>query len=120
MKFILDENLPNSTLILFQELNYEVEHIRFGLLRGAADEEIAKYAKEKKAILVTKDLEFGSFIVYPPGSHYGVIILKLPSSFITTQINHSIKIFLQNINIEILSHAIIILEVGKYRRREIS
>ena len=117
MKFFLDENVPLSILDLMRVLGFEAEHARNTNLRGAADAEIADYAKKQKVILITKDLEFGSLLLYPKGSHYGLIIIRLPHYFTTTQITRSLK--------ELLSkplkfvNAITILERGRYRVRKL-
>ena len=69
MKFFLDENIPLSVTDSIKSLGFEVEHVRTSGLRGATDKQIAKYAQKQQAILVTKDLEFGSSILYPKDSH---------------------------------------------------
>ncbi len=59
---------------------------------NATDEEIVKYAKENKLILVTRDVEFANILRYPGGSHVGIIVLRLPFDFISDQINSVIGI----------------------------
>lgn len=120
MRFILDENIPYSVYSLLKSLKYEVEEIRNSPLKGSPDKTITNYAKKKKAILVTKDLEFGNFSIYPKISHHGLIILRFPPYFTATQIADNFKNFLNNISIKDLIDSIIILELGKYRIRKIS
>ena len=74
MKFILDENMPLSVRDTLRESGHEVEHIRETSLQGASDFEIANHARKKNAILITKDIEFGSIILYPENAHYGSIV----------------------------------------------
>ena len=119
MKFFLDENMPLSTIDIFRKLNFEVEHCSSSELRGVSDKKIAEYAKKQKAILVTKDLEFGSLLIYPKNSHYGLLILRLPNSFTTKKIIEALEEFLKNIKIEELVNSITVLEVGRYRIRKI-
>lgn len=118
MKFFLDENLPLSLSEIFTEFGFEVEYARTSGLRGATDREIAMYALKQKAILVTKDLEFGSLLLYPPGSHYGLIVLRVPFNFKTDQINRVMKNFIIKINAADLINTITVVEVGKYRSRK--
>ncbi len=120
MKFFIDENLPLSTISIIQKLGFEVEHCKNSNLRGASDEKIAKYAKEHKMILITKDLEFGSLIFYPKNSHYGLLVLRLPNYFNTIKIMAALEEFLKNIEIEKLINAITILEIGRYRIRKLN
>lgn len=117
MKFFLDENMPLSVANSLKELNFEVEHARTSGLRGAPDKQIAEYARKQQAILVTKDLEFGSSILYPKGSHYGLLILRLPHKWTPEKVTKALKEFLTKIDTKRLTKAITILEVGKYRIR---
>ena len=64
MKFFLDANIPLSVIDDIKELNFEVDHARKIGLASASDKEIADYSKKEKAILVTKDLEFGNTMIY--------------------------------------------------------
>jgi|SRR3989338_10262719 len=112
--------MPLSAIDLFIKLGFEVEHCRKSKLIGKSDKKIAEYAKKQKAILVTRDLEFGSIIIYPENSHYGLIILKLPNHFTANKIIEGLEKFLKEINIEELVNTITVLEVGRYRIRKLN
>lgn len=120
IKFLLDENLPLSLMEVFGELGFDVEHVRTIGLRGAADEQIADYARRQKAILVTKDLVFGSLLVYPEGSHHGLLILRVPCLFNTEHLQRMLRNFLTKMPVTELVNAITIAQVGKYRIRKFS
>ncbi len=81
------------------------------------DEEIAVYAKNNNAFLVTKDIEFGSIIMYPEYSHYGLIVLRLPYYFTGVQITGIFGEFIKTININDLVGKRTIVELGKHRSR---
>ena len=119
MKFFLDENLPLSLSEVFTESGFETEHAKTSGLRGATDKEIAKYALKQKKILVTKDLEFGSLLLYPQGSHYGLIVIRVPFNFKTDQIKRVVKNFISKTHAADLINTITIVEVGKYRSRKL-
>jgi len=119
VKFFLDENIPNSSIEVLEELGYEVEHARTAGFKGSSDDEIARYAKEEEAILVTRDLDFGNVLWYPEGSHHGVLIIRLPHDYTAKQITEKIKEFVEKIEVEKLVGHITILELGRYRMREI-
>ncbi len=119
MKFFLDENLPLSLSEIFTEFGFKVEHARTSGLRGATDKEIAKYALKQKTILVTKDLEFGSLLLYPPGSHYGLVVIRVPFNYKTDQIKRVMKNFISKTHAADLINTITIVEVGKYRSRKL-
>ncbi len=57
VKFFLDENIPNSSIKILEGLGYEVEHARTAGFKGSSDDEIARYAKEEKTVLVSRDLD---------------------------------------------------------------
>lgn len=119
MKLFLDENIPRSIASELIALGFEAEHVVEVGLRGATDREIAIYAKKQKAILVTKDLEFGSLITYPPGTHYSLIVLRLSPNAGTAEISRTLKEFLTTIKIQNLPGKMYVLELGHYRVREL-
>jgi len=119
VRFFLDENIPNSTVDMLEGLGYEIEHARTAGFHGCSDEEIAKYAKEQKAILVSRDLDFGNVLLYPRGSHHGMIVIRFPHDFTGKQITKNFKDFLKKIDVEDLVDHMIILELGQYRIRKV-
>lgn len=119
MKLFLDENLSLALVSELQELGFEVGHVTTAGLKGATDKEIAAYAKKQKSILITKDIEFGSIILYPTGAHYGLIILRLPSYFTTPLLLKHLKVFLKNVRQEDFVGKMFIVEIAKYRVRSI-
>ena len=117
MRFLLDENIPFSVLDIITNSGFEAEHVRNIGMQGSGDKQVAEYAKKQKAVLITKDLEFGNLLIYPKNSHYGLLILKLPYTFSAKQISKVLKEFLTKIDIKELVNSITILEIGKYRIR---
>src|SRR3989344_9062456 len=118
MRFLLDENLPFSLSEFLEEKGFEVEHVKKIIsLRGSSDKKIAEYARKRESVLITKDVEFGSIILYPKTSHYGLIVLRLPYYYTAEQIVKTIKEFFDIIEVNELISARIVLELGKYRRR---
>jgi predicted nuclease of predicted toxin-antitoxin system len=57
---------------LESEENY-VEYVP----KGAKNSRVAQLAKEKKAILITRDSDFANTLAYPPGGFYGIIVLYI-------------------------------------------
>ncbi len=120
MKFFLDENMPSSVADIIKKLGFEVEHARICGLRGASDKQIAEHARKHQAILVTKDLEFGSSILYPKDSHYGLLVLRLPYKWTSEKVIKTLKEFLTKTDLQKLINSITILEIGRYRTRKIA
>ena len=119
MKILLDENLPLSLVDDLTKLGHKVDHICTVGLRGADDETIAKYAKKQKAILVTKDIELGSLLLYPSGSHYAVVIVRLPPFYNKHKLTTTITTFFKTMKEREIINAITILQVGRYRIRKL-
>lgn len=119
MIFILDENMPLSSIEVIENKGFYVEHVRKIGLIGAIDKKIAEYAKNKEAILITKDLDFGSKLLYLPKDHYGLLILRLPYFFTGAQITKVLKDFLDEIEASGLINKITILELGRYRQKNL-
>lgn len=116
MNFFLDANLPVSLKEIFAKVGL-VQHARDVNLSDASDDEIFEFAVKKKAILVTRDLEFGNPYLYPKNSHCGLIILRVPFHFTATQINRILKDFLASTETRHLRNAVTIVEPGKIRIR---
>lgn len=64
MNFVLNANVPYSSLEIFKELDLKAVHVREIGLGSAEDEEIPSYAKRKRAIVVIRDLNFGTLVVF--------------------------------------------------------
>lgn len=118
MKFFLDANMPYSALEVFEELGLEAKHARDVGLGRASDEEIMAYAVNNRSILVTKDLGFANIIRFPLESHYGVVVLRLPSFFKAFQFVNVLREFLNSIDVKVLEKSIAIVKLGKYRIRK--
>ena len=119
MKIFPDENLPLSLIDDLTKLDYKVKNVSTAGLRGASDETIAKYAKKQKAILITKDIEFGSLLLYPKGSHHAVVIVRLPPFYNKNQLTKAIIAFFKTTKEKEIVNAITILQVGRYRIRKL-
>ncbi len=73
MKFLLDANMPYSSIETFKAFAHEAIHAGDIGLGSAHDEIIMEYAARRKMILVTKDLGFGTLAVYLHIRTYGAI-----------------------------------------------
>ncbi len=119
MKFFLDENIPFSSAKMLKDLGHEVEHVRTVGLRGSSDTKVAEYAREHDSILISRDLDFGNILLYPQGSHHGVLVIRLPHDFTGKQITEKLREFIETIDVDDLEGRITVLELGRYRTRDI-
>ena len=72
-RFLLDENIPRRIYHVLKEHGHYVEYVP----KGVDDETVINIAKEKNLVLITRDSDFADEIMYPPGSHPGIIVLRV-------------------------------------------
>lgn len=77
MLFKLDENLPNELAARLLAQGHDAHTCHQEGLQGAQDPSVANRAFAEQRMLVTFDLDFSDARKYPPGSHPGIIILRL-------------------------------------------
>jgi predicted nuclease of predicted toxin-antitoxin system len=72
-----DECLPVECADLLAGKGHNVETVLQEGLQGAADLEVWLAAQSERRFLVTSDLDFSDLRRYAPGTHYGVLLLRL-------------------------------------------
>ena len=80
----------------------------------ASNGEIIALAKDKKAILITRDRDFANPTLYPPGSHAGIIVLRITPKTMDAVHDNLIKT-LQSLTLEQLSKNLLIITSTSYR-----
>ena len=79
MKIKLDENLPLRLATMLKDLGHNVHTVHEERLVGHADTEIWEAARKESRFLITQDLDFSDSRKFAPGSHNGVLLLRLRS-----------------------------------------
>lgn len=77
MRLKLDENITVAARDPLVALGHDVDTVPDEDLTGASDPDVLAAAVTDERALVTCDLGFGDPRTYPPGSHRGVILLRL-------------------------------------------
>lgn len=77
MKFKIDENLPLESADIFRNEGYETETVHDEGIAGEPDSRIYSVCLEEDRVHVTLDVGFSNILVYPPGKHAGVIVIRL-------------------------------------------
>ena len=77
MRLKLDENLPESLLAGLGTLRHDVDNVRIEGLVGKDDVEVWKAAQERGRFFITQDLDFSDKRKFAPGSHNGLLLLRL-------------------------------------------
>lgn len=79
MKIKLDENLPLRLAIPLRELGHDVHTLRDESLLGHGDMEIWDRTQKESRFLITQDLDFSDLRQFAPGSHHGILLVRLRS-----------------------------------------
>jgi predicted nuclease of predicted toxin-antitoxin system len=79
MKIKLDENLPLRLASLLRESGHDLHTLRDEQLTGRADVEIWQAAQKESRFLITQDLDFSDIRKFAPGSHSGILLVRLHS-----------------------------------------
>ena len=77
MKLKLDENLPESLLSELSALGHDVDNARIEGLSGRADMELWNAAQSAQRVLITQDLDFSDIRRFAPGTHCGLVLVRL-------------------------------------------
>jgi predicted nuclease of predicted toxin-antitoxin system len=94
MRFLLDANMPRSTLALFAEHGHTAVHVNDIGLSSAPDHQIAARARVEDAVLVTRDIDFADVRNYPPEASPGFLVLRVADDWTASQISSLTGTFL--------------------------
>ena len=79
MRIKLDENLPVRLAAVLQSLDHDVHTITDENLSGRSDPEVWDAAQQERRFLITQDLDFSDVRRFAPGTHYGILLVRLHS-----------------------------------------
>lgn len=77
MKLKLDENLPASLAIALSALGHDTDTAPQENLTGMSDQAVWDAAQSSQRVLITSDLDFSDVRKFKPGTHCGIILLRL-------------------------------------------
>lgn len=77
MRLKLDENIPHRLAGLLAQMGHDVDTVIEEGLNGQTDEVIWKAVKENDRFLITQDLDFSDTRLFTPGTHAGLLLLRL-------------------------------------------
>lgn len=77
MKIKLDENLPASLVATLAAKGHDVHTVPAEGLAGRPDAEVWRAVTAEGRFLVTQDLDFSDSGQFAPGTHPGILLLRL-------------------------------------------
>ena len=78
MRIKLDENLPSGLVPLLAALGHDVDTVPAEDIAGEDDDVVWRAAQADGRFLVTQDLDFSDARKYAPGTHHGLLLVRLP------------------------------------------
>lgn len=117
LRFLVDEDLPRSTARFLRQNGFEADDIRDLGLSGHSDQEIFERAQSLSAVLLTGDIDFANALRFPPGSHAGIVVSRLPDEISPQTLNKLLVGALKQIQPAEISRAIVVIKPGQIRIR---
>ena len=77
MRIKLDENVPVTAVRSFTDAGHDADTVADEDLSGTPDDDLLERCRLEGRLLVTFDVGFGDIRAHPPGSHAGVVLLRL-------------------------------------------
>jgi len=77
MKLKLDENQPESLVLELAAQGHDVDNVRLEGLDGQSDPNIWQAAQREGRFLITQDLDFSDVRQFQPGTHHGLMLVRL-------------------------------------------
>lgn len=79
MRIKLDENLPLRLAIRLKSFGHDAHTVYDEHLVGHADNDVWETAQKESRFLITQDLDFSDLRRFAPGSHHGILLVRLHS-----------------------------------------
>ena len=115
--FFVDEDMPRSTAKVLRQAGHEALDVRDVGLRGKSDAEVFAFAQSHGAVLVTADKGFANVLRFAPGTHAGVMVVRVPNELPTREVNREILRTLDDLAGDSLVGLLIVVEVSRTRVR---
>jgi len=116
MKFLADHCVYGGTVKLLREQGHEVITLKELGRAAIPDSQVLVEAQARDAVLITTDKGFGNILVHPPGSHGGIILLRMrPTN--QRRVHEILLEFLRAYDREALRKTLVVIDTHTYRIR---
>lgn len=116
MKVKLDENLPARLAVLLESAGHAVDTVAAEGLTGKADADVWAAARRDNRFLITQDLDFSDVRQYRPGTHAGLLLVRLREPGANALLER-VSTAIQEHGLESLSGCFVVLTERKLRIR---
>lgn len=97
------------------ELGHDVADARDIGLRGRPDREVAARALDEARVILSADMDFSNRLAFPPGSHVGVVVLRVPDERNSARRAERLADGLEDAGEAALAGAIVVIEAARCR-----
>lgn len=115
MRIKLDENISAAASSVATALGHDADTVVDECIAGAADPDVLAASTADRRLLVTLDRGFGDVRAYPPGSHGGIVVLRVDSQDAST-VTEALRLFLASDHLGDLTGCIVVVRPGHYAR----
>jgi predicted nuclease of predicted toxin-antitoxin system len=77
MRIKLDENLPQALVPKLTAAGHDIQSVQHEGLTGKPDADIWRATQAEGRFLVTQDLDFSDVRRFQPGTHHGILLVRL-------------------------------------------
>ena len=114
MKIKLDENMPTGLAAILAALGHDTDTAPEEGLAGESDPEIWAAAQREGRFLITQDLDFSDVRQFAPGTHHGLLLVRLrePGRIALTQ---KVARLFENEDIETWAKCFVVVTEHKIR-----
>jgi predicted nuclease of predicted toxin-antitoxin system len=119
MKFKLDENLPLQIAATLRILGHDIHTTADEGLTGCNDADLWRAAQGEERILITQDLDFSDARQFAPGTHHGLVLVRLREPSRIRLAEHLAEA-LRNEDIEAWTRCFVVVTDQKVRVRRAS
>jgi predicted nuclease of predicted toxin-antitoxin system len=116
VKVKLDENLPGRARSIVEAVGIDVDTAEDEGLAGADDGSVGRAATEAGRLLITLDRGFGDVLRYPPGSHAGVLVLRVDDQSVAT-VCDAVRAVIDSYELDSLEGCVAVYRNGTLRVR---
>jgi predicted nuclease of predicted toxin-antitoxin system len=77
MKLKLDENIPVDLVQVLAAIGHEADTVSAENICGCSDDELWAVVQHESRFLITQDMDFSDIRKFAPGSHHGILLIRL-------------------------------------------
>jgi predicted nuclease of predicted toxin-antitoxin system len=114
-RFLVDESLPRAVARALTAAGHEALDVRDAGLRGHSDDDVFARAKLEERLLLTADLDFANALRFPPGTHPGIVVLRVPDDWSAAERAERLTAALREVGADQLRGAVSSVEPDEVR-----